>query len=200
MFYSLTGKLTYLENNQAAVNVNGVAYLCNVSFNTFRTMRQTGTEVTLYTYLKVSEDALDLYGFASKDELEAFKMLITVSGVGPKAALSILSELTASQLYLAIAGGDLKKITAAQGVGAKVGQRIIVDLKDKVKKLGAGSDNEAFMAASVVADVGTGTFSEAVSALVMLGYSQSEASIAVSRLDPSLPLEEMIKQALKHLG
>ncbi len=200
MFYSLTGKLTYLENNQAAVDVNGVAYLCNVSFNTFRTMRQTGTEVTLYTYLKVSEDALDLYGFASKDELEAFKMLITVSGVGPKAALSILSELTASQLYLAIAGGDLKKITAAQGVGAKVGQRIIVDLKDKVKKLGAGSDNEAFMAASVVADVGTGTFSEAVSALVMLGYSQSEASIAVSRLDPSLPLEEMIKQALKHLG
>lgn len=200
MFYSLTGKLTYLENNQAAVDVNGVAYLCNVSFNTFRTMRQTGTEVTLYTYLKVSEDALVLYGFASKDELEAFKMLITVSGVGPKAALSILSELTASQLYLAIAGGDLKKITAAQGVGAKVGQRIIVDLKDKVKKLGAGSDNEAFMAASVVADVGTGTFSEAVSALVMLGYSQSEASIAVSRLDPSLPLEEMIKQALKHLG
>ncbi len=200
MFYSLTGKLTYLENNQAAVDVNGVAYLCNVSFNTFRTMRQTGAEVTLYTYLKVSEDALDLYGFASKDELEAFKMLITVSGVGPKAALSILSELTPSQLYLAIAGGDLKKITAAQGVGAKVGQRIIVDLKDKVKKLGAGSDNEAFMAASVVADVGTGTFSEAVSALVILGYSQSEASIAVSRLDPSLPLEEMIKQALKHLG
>ena len=173
MFYSLTGKLTYLENNQAAVDVNGVAYLCNVSFNTFRTMRQTGSEVTLYTYLKVSEDALDLYGFASKDELEAFKMLITVSGVGPKAALSILSELTPSQLYLAIAGGDLKKITAAQG---------------------------AFMAASVVADVGTGTFSEAVSALVILGYSQSEASIAVSRLDPSLPLEEMIKQALKHLG
>ena len=85
-------------------------------------------------------------------------------------------------------------------MGAKVGQRIIVDLKDKVKKLGAGSDNEAFMAASVVADVGTGTFSEAVSALVILGYSQSEASIAVSRLDPSLPLEEMIKQALKHLG
>lgn len=200
MFYSLTGKLTYLENNQAAVDVNGVAYLCNVSFNTFRTMRQTGAEVTLYTYLKVSEDALDLYGFASKDELEAFKMLITVSGVGPKAALSILSELTPSQLYLAIAGGDPKKITAAQGVGAKVGQRIIVDLKDKVKKLGAGSDNEAFMAASVVADVGTGTFSEAVSALVILGYSQSEASIAVSRLDPSLPLEEMIKQALKHLG
>lgn len=200
MFYSLTGKLTYLENNQAAVDVNGVAYLCNVSFNTFRAMGQTGSEVTLYTYLKVSEDALDLYGFSSKEELEAFKMLITVSGVGPKAALSILSELTPAQLYIAIASGDLKKITAAQGVGAKVGQRIIVDLKDKVKKLGAGSDNEAFMAASVTAQVGTGVLSEAVSALVMLGYSQSEASIAVSKLDPSLTLEEMIKQALKALG
>ena len=98
-------------------------------------------------------------------------MLITVSGVGPKAALSILSELTPAQLYIALASGDLKKITAAQGVGAKVGQRIIVDLKDKVKKLGAGSDNEAFMAASVSSQVGTGVLSEAVSALVMLGYS-----------------------------
>ncbi len=200
MFYSLTGKLTYLENNQAAVDVNGVAYLCNISFNTVCAIGQTGSDVTLYTYLKVSEEALDLYGFASKEELEAFKMLITVSGVGPKAALSILSELTPAQLYISIANGDLKSITAAQGIGPKVGQRILVDLKDRVKKLGVGGNADAFAASSTMAQTQKGILSEAVSALVMLGYSQSEASIAVSKLDPTLTLEEMIKQALKALG
>lgn len=201
MFYSLKGKLVYCENGQVAIDVNGVAYLCNVSFNTFGKVGALGSEVTLFTYLKVSEDALDLYGFSAKEELEAFKMLITVSGVGPKAALSVLSELTPQQLYLAVAGGDLKKITAAQGVGAKVGQRIIVDLKDKVKKLGSGGDSDTFVSgAGVVGSVNAGAASEAVSALVMLGYSQSEASIAVSKLDSSLSVEDMIKQALRYLG
>ena len=199
MFFSLTGELCYTDNNTAAVDCNGVAYLCNVSYNTLRELGPIGSKVTLFTYLKVAEDVMDLYGFFEKEELDAFKLLISVSGVGPKAGLAILSEMTPSQLYLAIASGDAKAITAAQGVGPKVAQRICLELKDKVGKL-SGTAGGATFASAVAATTGKGNAPKAIAALVGLGYSQSEAAIAVGSLDQSLPVEQMIKQALKLLA
>lgn len=201
MFYSITGELVYSDNTSVAISCGGVAFSCSVTFNTLRKLGPIGSEVTLYTHLNVKEDALDLYGFYDKSELDMFKMLISVSGVGPKAGLAILSELEPNALVLCIASGDFKSLTKAQGVGPKVAQRVVLELKDKVAKNmsaeAAGDDFKAAVAASSAA--GLTSVSEAVSALVMLGYSQSEASIAVGKVDASLPTEEIIKQALKKL-
>ncbi len=198
MFFSLTGELAYTDNNSAAVDVGGVAYLCYVSYNTLKELGPIGSTVTLYTYLKVAEDVMDLYGFFDKEELDAFKLLISVSGVGPKAGLAILSEMTPSQLYLAIASGDAKSMTAAQGIGPKVAQRVCLELKDKVGKLGATGG--ATFASAVTASTGKGDAPKAIAALVGLGYSQSEAAIAVGNCDQSLPVDQLIKQALKQLS
>lgn len=198
MFFSLTGELAYTDNNSAAVDVGGVAYLCYVSYNTLKELGPIGSKVTLYTYLKVAEDVMDLYGFFDKEELDAFKLLISVSGVGPKAGLAILSEMTPSQLYLAIASGDAKSMTAAQGIGPKVAQRVCLELKDKVGKLGATGG--ATFASAVTASTGKGDAPKAIAALVGLGYSQSEAAIAVGNCDQSLPVDQLIKQALKQLS
>ncbi len=201
MFYSITGELVYSDTSIAVVSCSGVAFQCNITFNTAKKLGPTGSTVTLYTHLNVKEDALDLYGFYGKDELDAFKMLISVSGVGPKAGLSILSEFEPARLMMCIATGDYKSITKAQGVGPKVAQRVVVELKDKVaKSVNGASSAEDFEAAAVVAaNSGKSNVSEAVSALVMLGYSQSEASIAVGKVDPSLSTEEIVKLALKKL-
>ena len=199
MFFSLTGELAYTDNNSAAVDVGGVAYLCYVSYNTLKELGPIGSKVTLYTYLKVAEDVMDLYGFFDKEELDAFKLLISVSGVGPKAGLAILSEMTPSQLYLAIASGDAKSMTAAQGIGPKVAQRVCLELKDKVGKLGGATGGATFTAA-VTASTGKGDAPKAIAALVGLGYSQSEAAIAVGNCDQSLPVDQLIKQALKQLS
>lgn len=199
MFFSLTGELAYTDSNTAAVDVGGVAYLCYVTLNTLKELGPIGSKVTLYTYLKVGEDIMDLYGFFDKEELDAFKLLISVSGVGPKAGLAILSELTPSQLYLAIASGDAKAITVAQGVGPKVAQRICLELRDKVGKLGGTAGGITFAQASAVS-TGKGDAPKAIAALVGLGYSQSEAAIAVGNCDQGLPVEQLIKQALKQLG
>lgn len=198
MFFSLTGELAYTDNNSAAVDCNGVAYLCYVSYNTLKELGPIGSKVTLYTYLKVAEDVMDLYGFFDKEELDAFKLLISVSGVGPKAGLAILSEMTPSQLYLAIASGDAKSMTAAQGIGPKVAQRVCLELKDKVGKL--GTTGGATFASAVTASTGKGDAPKAIAALVGLGYSQSEAAIAVGNCDQSLPVDQLIKQALKQLS
>lgn len=198
MFFSLTGELAYTDNNSAALDCNGVAYLCYVSYNTLKELGPIGSKVTLYTYLKVAEDVMDLYGFFDKEELDAFKLLISVSGVGPKAGLAILSEMTPSQLYLAIASGDAKSMTAAQGIGPKVAQRVCLELKDKVGKL--GTTGGATFASAVTASTGKGDAPKAIAALVGLGYSQSEAAIAVGNCDQSLPVDQLIKQALKQLS
>lgn len=201
MLYSITGELVYADNNTVAVSCSGVAFQCNVTFNTLSKLGPIGSTVTLYTYLNVKEDALDLYGFYEQAEVDAFKLLISVSGVGPKAGLSILSEFDPSKLMLCIATGDVKSITKAQGVGPKVAQRIVLELKDKVTKgmtaVSAGEDFKSAVSAS--ANVGNSNVSEAVSALVMLGYSQSEAAIAVGKADPTLSTEQLIKIALKNL-
>lgn len=201
MIYSLTGELVFAEPNLAAVNVNGIAFQCDISLNTFQHLGSIGSTVTLFTYMNFKQDGVDLLGFYDKAEKDAFQMLAGVSGVGPKAALAILSEMDPAKLTLAIAAGDYKAITRAKGVGPKAAQRIVLELKDKVaKNLEGGSASETFAAAASVAASAAGSnAADAVGALVMLGYSQSEAAVAVGKLDQTLSTEDLIKQALKQL-
>lgn len=199
MFYSITGRVVYLDTQSVALETGGVAFKCSTTLTTLKKIGEKGSTATLYTYLNVREDALDLFGFATEQELECFKLLISVSGVGPKAALAILSELTPDKLALCLATGDSKSITRAQGVGPKLAQRVVLELKDKLAKgLELPADSPEIQAAGLAA--ADGNASEAVSALVMLGYSQSEAAVAVSKLDNTLPVEDLIKQALKQLA
>ena len=130
MFYSLTGKLVHMEPGVVAIECGGVAFKCFTSMNTQKNMPRIGETATVYTHLNVREDALDLYGFSTKSELNCYKMLTTISGVGPKAALSILSEMTPEGVAMAAASGDSKKFTKASGVGPKLAQRIVLELKD----------------------------------------------------------------------
>ncbi len=198
MFYSLTGKVVYKGLTEFAVECGGVAFRCQSSFATLSEIIP-GEKMTVYTYLNVREDALDLFAFTTEYELEWFKMLITVNGVGPKAALAVLSELSPDRLALCISASDVKAITKAQGIGPKIAQRIILDLKDKVKGIAPSSDSSAdITAVSATADMPN--TSEAIAALTMLGYTQSDAAVAVSKLDSTLSVESLIKGALKLLS
>ena len=199
MLYSVRGTLIHREPSLAVVECGGVGYQCSVTMNTARRLPDVGGEVMLYTILNVREDAVDLFGFADRTELTCFKMLTAVNGVGPKAGLAILSELTPDRVALAAATGDHKVFTRAQGVGPKLAQRIVLELKDKV---GLPADSSADVAVSSAVGVVSASRAaeEAVSALTMLGFSASEASAAVSKLDGDVPVEELIRQALKTLG
>lgn len=197
MFYSITGTLVYSDLSSVAIDCNGVAFRCNVSMNTLQHMPQRNRKVTVYTYLNVRDDALDLFGFYSADELDMFKLITSVSGVGPKNALAILSEFEPDNLRIIIASGDAKSLTRASGVGTKLAQRIILELKDKVGSIGGNVEAEI---ASVGAVSASKNAAEAVEALVSLGYSQSEASLAVGRLDSQLSVEELIRLALKSMA
>ncbi len=197
MFYSLTGKVVFTDDTSVALSCGGVAFRCVTSFNTLRKIASTNETVTLYTYLAVREDALDLFGFYDTAELDCFKILIGVSGVGPKAAIAILSQLTPDKLAQAVAAGDVKAITAAQGVGPKIAQRIIVELKDKLAPFAnaVGVSLESFVQPDTQS-----SSNEAVDALVSLGFSKTQASMAVGRLDGDLPVDELIKLALNSLS
>lgn len=199
MFYSLTGKVVFADVSCLAIDCGGVAYRCFATVNTLKRTAQIGSTVTVYTYLSVREDAMELFGFADREELDFFKLLIGVSGVGPKAALSILSELTPSQLSMSIASGDVKSITRANGVGPKIAQRVVLELKDKITKIApSGVSNAQLENIAQTAQQGSAS-AEAVNALVVLGYGQTEAARAVAKLDINLTVEEMIKLALKEL-
>lgn len=198
MFYSLTGEVVFFDLNSVAVSCGGVAFRCQSSANTLREIR-IGETVTLYTYLNVREDALDLFGFLREYELEWFRLLIGVTGVGPKAALAILSQLTPEKLALCVSTGDVKAITKANGVGPKLAQRVILELKDKAKSA-VSSLPEAGMLESAEAVCEAENTSEAVAALTMLGYAKSEAAVAVGKVDPELSVQDIIKQALKILS
>ena len=199
MFYAITGRVVHLDTQSVALETGGVAFQCSTTLTTLKTIGEKGSTATLYTYLNVREDALDLFGFSTDQEWGCFKLLIAVSGGGPKAALAILSELTPDKLALCLATGDSKSITRAQGVGPKLAQRVVLELKDKLAKaLELPADSPEIQAAGIAA--ADGNASEAVSALTMLGYSQSEAAVAVSKLDSTLSVEELIKQALKQLA
>ncbi len=192
MIYSITGTVKDIEPNLIVVENNGICYAVKTSITNI-----TSGDVTLYTYLHVKEDILDLYGFLTKEELKSFKLLISISGVGPKAAISILSSLTPEELALAIASNDSKALTKAQGIGSKTAQRIVLELKDKIGKIDTINQN---MSQSVTASVKTGNKAEAISALCVLGYSATEASQAVSSLDDAICVEDMIRQGLKNLS
>lgn len=198
MIATLNGKLIIKELNYVVVECGGVGLKCFVTQNTHATIGNIGDSVFLHTHLAVREDALDLYGFTDSAELETFKLITSVSGVGSKIGLAILSEFTADKIMLYIASGDSKSLTAASGVGIKLAQRIVLELKDKVGSISTGDMNIDVKA------VGNATSHsatrEAVEALVSLGYTQSEASLAVGRLDPTLDTNELIKQALKSLA
>jgi Holliday junction DNA helicase RuvA len=198
VFYSLTGKLAHTEPGMAVIDVGGVAFRCAVSMGTLRALPRTGEEATLYTYLNVREDALDLYGFCTQLELNCYKLLTAISGVGPKAALSILSELSPEDVALSAAAGDAKRFTRANGVGVKLAQRIVLELKDKVK--GLSFDSSGWESVEPGGPSAAGNAAQAAEALVTLGYTPSEAAAAVGRLDSQLSAEELIRLALKSFG
>lgn len=198
MFYSLTGTVIAIENNLVAIECGSVAFQCMTTLNTISQIGKTGEQATLFTYLNVREDALDLFGFYTQQEMASFKQLISVSGVGPKAALAILSQLSPDKLALCIASGDIKSITQAQGVGPKLAQRVILELKDKMSQTVAQNSSMS-ISGSDLKPANNGSLSESVEALVMLGYSRVEAASAISKLDQSLPVEELIRLALKAL-
>ena len=187
MIYSLSGKLVHTESDLAVIECAGVGYACKTTFSTLQQIAGK-SEVKLYTHLAVKEDAVELFGFATKEELKSFRMLISVSGVGPKAGLAILSACTPSQFALAVATGDSK------GIGTKIAQRIVLELKDKVAK--ENTISVRGNAAQGFASVPSGAVEEAVTALVVLGYTEGEAMSVISKLDPNLSVEELIKKAL----
>lgn len=197
MIYNIKGELTYTDPQFVVVENSGIGFKCFTSLTTVKNLGKIGSNVNLYTYLSVKEDALDLFGFSTLEELNSFKLLITVSGVGPKAAVSVLSELSPEKLALAIASSDVKSITKANGVGRKTAERIVLELKDKTGSLSQTDFSSAASAASVAEDSAAG---EAVAALVALGFSQSDAAVTVGQMDQSLSADEMIRLGLRQLS
>ena len=187
------------EASTAVVDCGGVGYKLTVSDNTFsKVAGKLGGEVLLYTHLSVREDGVELFGFYSNDELSAFKMLITVSGVGPKAAMAILSIMTPEKFAFAVSTGDVKGISKANNVGKRTAERIILELKDKVAKELSAVDTETGEVFTPLAE--TKTSAEAVSALMVLGFSRAEATAALAGVNPADPLEKQIKSALAKLA
>ena len=196
MFYSITGTLIHTEPSVAVVECGGVGFKCLTTLGTQRGLPKIGERVRLFTHLNVREDALDLFGFLTMTELNCFKMLTGVSGVGPRVGLAVLSELTPEQVAMAVASGDSRTLSRASGVGPKLAQRIALELKDKVKKMGvAGAELSAPGAANM-----SGNAANAVSALAVLGWPPTEAAAIVGRFDSALPVEELIRLSLKSMG
>lgn len=196
MIYSLRGNLIVMEQGFSVLECSGVGYKCHTSINTQKSLK-IGSDVTLFTYMSVREDACELFGFATKTELQCFKLLISVSGVGPKVGIALLSDLTPEQITLAISAGDVKSLTRAQGVGPKLASRIILELKDKLKGF-ATSDTGIELKGSVIED--TGNIPKAVAALSVLGFTAADVTPVLSKLDPSLSVEELIGETLKKMG
>ncbi len=200
MIYSLRGKLTVKELGFAVIECGGVGYGCKTSYNTISRLGDIGSEAMLYTYLYVREDIVELFGFADQQELNCFRLLISVSGVGPKAATSILSDMTPEKFAFYVASGDSKSFTRTKGIGAKTAQRIVLELKDKISSESiSGSvsgDAAAFSASAASSD----SVSEALEALMVLGYSQGETAPILGKLDPSLSTQELIKETLRLLS
>lgn len=198
MLYNINGVLTVTDVNYIVVECGGVGFKCFTTLNTVKNIGRVGDKVNVFTYLSVREDALDLYGFSTAEELESFKLLITVSGIGPKAAVSILSELSPDRLAVCIASGDAKAIMRAQGVGKKTAERVVLELKDKMGSISVSGNSQAVANAASASE--NSVSAEAVEALVALGFSQTDASVAVGAMDKSLSVDEMIRLGLKQLA
>lgn len=199
MFYYVSGLVAHVAPHLAIIDCGGVGYACHTTNVTLGALT-VGKPGKLYTYLNVREDAMELYGFATEEELKCFEMLISVSGVGPKAALSVLSSAPPERLATSIITGDEKALTSAPGIGKKIAQRIILELKDKLAKGQLGGVSGENYAGNGITLIPENKVSEATAALAVLGYSQSEISIALKGIDmEGLPLEQIIKQALKRM-
>ncbi len=202
MFYYVRGELVLAEPGTAIIDCGGVGYKLSVSDNTLgKISNMDKKSVLLYTYMYIREDAVDLIGFAAKEELAAFKMLISVSGVGPKAAMSILSLLTVEKFALAVSTQDAKSISKASGIGPKTAARIVLELKEKVAKEFAAvpsgiSEQEMFTEETSLG----GNLAEAEKALMVLGYTKAEAQTALKGVPPTASLEEMISAALRKMA
>ena len=199
MFYYLDGTVAEILPGLAVIDCGGVGYACKTTNNTLAALKK-GQRGKLYTHLNVGEGIFELYGFAAQNELNSFRMLIGVSGVGPKAALAILSSATPEALAMAVVTEDAKALTAAPGIGKKIAQRIILELKDKMARETAGgldfSGGKGVPAAPLFGSKAT----EAAQALAVLGYSSQEVQMALKGVDvENLPLEEIIRQSLKKM-
>lgn len=199
MFYYLDGTVAEILPYLAVIDCGGVGYACKTTNNTLASLKK-GQQKKLYTYLNVAENVFELYGFATQSELNSFKLLIGVSGVGPKAALAILSSGTPETLAMAIVTGDEKALTAAPGVGKKIAQRIILELKDKMAKETAGELDFSSGKGTPAPALFGNKAAEAAQALAVLGYSSQEVSVALKGLDMNQPLEEIVRQGLKRMA
>lgn len=199
MFYYVSGPVAHMEANLAVIDCGGVGYACRTTSYTLSKLKQ-GEKTKLFTHLNTREDAMELFGFGTQEELNLFRQLISVSGVGPKAALSILSATTPANLALSIITGDEKALTCAQGIGKKIAQRVILELKDKLAKgQSFGTAGESYGGSGITV-IPENKLSEASAALAVLGYSQGEINLALKGLDlEGLTLEQIIKAALKKM-
>ena len=200
MFYYLDGVVAEILPGLAVIDCGGVGYACMTTNNTLAALKK-GQRGRLYTFLNVAENAFGLYGFASQKELGSFKMLIGVSGVGPKAALAILSSTTPESLAMAVVTEDAKTLTAAPGIGKKIAQRIILELKDKMARESAATGLDfSGGGAAAAAPAFSNKAADAAQALAVLGYTSAEVAQALKGVDvESLPLEEIIRQGLKKM-
>ena len=199
MYYYIKGTLMYKGDNYIVVDASGIGYRIFTSLECIEKSPHTGSDVTVYTYLNVREDAMELYGFYSEEERAMFLMLISVSGVGPKAGLALLSVASPHKLAAAIVMGDEKLLTKASGVGPKAAKRVILELKDKIDTDTLGIDGDDGVTLSDDTEIIADSRAEAMSALVVLGYSASDAKNVLMKLDATLTTEELIKKALLQL-
>lgn len=197
MFYYLEGMVSVIEPSLVVIDVGGVGYGCFTTMNTISYL-ETGKKTRLYTYCNIKEDAFDIYGFHDMSEKRCFEMLLSVSGVGPKAALAILSSTTPDNLMMAIITENDKALTAAPGIGKKIAQRIILELKDKASKEGAAIGGGKTAGGAVPVVIPGNKLNEVTAALSVLGYSQAEITAAMRNMDiESMSVEEIIRQVLK---
>ena len=203
MINYVSGILSEIEENLIIVEAGGIGYGINVPASLIGELPKAGSAVRIYTYFSVKEDSESLYGFINKEDRDMFRQLISVNGVGPKGALAILSVMRPDDLRLAIATGDSKSISRAQGIGAKTAERVILELKNKVGDINAigAAVLGGKSAGTIAAGKQYGPVSEAMDALIMLGYSRMEAGKALSlvNVNEDMPTEEVLRLALKNI-
>lgn len=200
MIYCLTGKIVKKSMSAVVLSCGGVGYYAQCPASVAGALPGVGQETTLYTVMSVTENDVSLYGFATEEQQTCFEMLTAVSGVGPKVGLAILSVMEPQRVALAISAGDHKAFKAANGVGPKLAQRIVLELKDKVAKGFVDGISLEDVAGAASGEPASQSSAQAIAALVSLGYSQSEAALAISKIDATLPVEEIIKLALRGMA
>ncbi|MDE6657540.1 MAG: Holliday junction branch migration protein RuvA [Oscillospiraceae bacterium] len=197
MIYSLHGKILETAPNFVVIECGGVGYACRTTQTTLSAIGAVGEETTLYTHMAIHDTVIELFGFATKEELHCFQMLITVSGIGGKAGLAILSDLTPNRFALLVASGDSSALMKIKGIGKKSAERIILDLKDKLAKT-----NPVLQEMPAIANINNkaDNFAEAMAGLLVLGYRQEEVMPILVKQDENLSAEELIKFALREMG